>query len=335
MKKCKWSDISKYRGELFGIAIISVIILHYIARFNAPGTNRILRFIANVYSGAVGSVGVDIFVFLSGYGLYYSLCKRKSLKSFYQKRFQRVLFPYLVWGLIFWVIKDLIILKETFGTFILDYSLLSFWMRGVQTFWYIAFICLMYLLSPVFFELIKDRRKTIITVAVLCGISVLCYMLYPDCFHNTEIALQRLPSFPIGMYCGKLSQDSAKGEKQDISTRLMFVLLLSVPIKIVLGLMDHPLARLFNGYYAVFLIVAYVMIRNAMANPKSRFFGALSIIGAYSLELYVVHIAIRNLFGTLQYDLQNPFIYLLHLVITVPLAMCFALLQKIKLFKDG
>ena len=37
--RCKWSDISKYRGELFGIAIISVIILHYLGTLHSGETN--------------------------------------------------------------------------------------------------------------------------------------------------------------------------------------------------------------------------------------------------------------------------------------------------------
>lgn len=330
--RCKWSDISKYRGELFGIAIISVIILHYLGTLHSGETNRILYMFARFYDGAVGSVGVDIFVFLSGYGIFYSLSKRETLRKFYQKRFQRVLFPYLVLGLFFWTIKDLIILKEPFSEFLYDYSLLSFWGSGVQSFWYIAFICLMYMLSPIFFRLTEERRKAAVGFLVLCGIDVICFLVSPHYFDKIEIALQRLPTYLLGMYCGKLSQSAE--DEQEISNKMMIFLILSVPVKIAVGLMNHPLARLFNGYYAVFIIAAYVMIRNKMAGSQNSLFKVLSAIGAYSLEIYVIHIAVRNLMGTLQFDLRNPLIYLLHLAIVIPLVRCFVMLQKVRLFKE-
>ena len=330
--KCKWQDISKYRGELFGIAIVSVIILHYLGILRAGETNRVVYLFARLYNGAVGSVGVDIFVFLSGYGICYSLCRGKTLREFYLKRFHRVVFPYLVLGMVFWIIKDLIILREPFSKFIYDYSLLSFWFSGVQSFWYIAFICLMYILSPLFFRLTDDRRKVIIGIAVSCAINVICYLVSPQYFDKIEIALQRLPGYMLGMYCGKLSK-SPKAE-QEISGKLMVFLMLSIPVKIAVGLMNHPLARLFNGYYAVFLIAAYTAMRNRMAGAQNRLFKALSMVGAYSLELYVVHIAVRNLMGTLEFNLQNPLIYLLHLAIVIPIVRCFVMLQKVKLFNE-
>ena len=330
--KCKWSDVSKYRGELFGIAIISVIILHYLGTLHAGETNRILYMFARFYNGSVGSVGVDIFVFLSGYGIFYSLSKRETFKKFYQKRFQRVLFPYLVLGLFFWTIKDLIILKEPFPEFVYDYSLLSFWGRGVQSFWYIAFICLMYILSPIFFRLTADRKKAAAGIMLLCGIDVICFLVSPQYFDKIEIALQRLPAYLLGMYCGKLSQGPE--DKQEISNKLLLILAFSVPVKVAVGLMNHPLARLLNSYYAVFIIVAYVMIRNGMAGSQNRLFIAISALGACSLEIYVVHIAVRNLMGTLQFNLRNPLIYLLHLVIVIPLVRCFIMLQKVRLFKE-
>ena len=65
----KWSDISLYREELFGLVIISIVIFHYfegVAGADYVGTT--LKKVAMVFNGAIGSVGVDIFVLLSGLG---------------------------------------------------------------------------------------------------------------------------------------------------------------------------------------------------------------------------------------------------------------------------
>ena len=56
------SDISRYRGELMGIAMILIILFHVpLARADAFfGLHRL------------GNVGVDMFFFLSGMGLWFA-----------------------------------------------------------------------------------------------------------------------------------------------------------------------------------------------------------------------------------------------------------------------
>ena len=62
--------------------------------------------------------------------------------------------------------------------------------------------------------------------------------------------------------------------------------------------------RFFMKYkYAILMFiidVAYIIFRNILKN--NRYFYWFSSVGAYTLELYVVHIAIRNLMGTLEFD---------------------------------
>lgn len=333
MEEFKWSDISTYRGELFGLSIISVIILHYLGSFTSNAPNRVIQIIAKAYSGAIGSVGVDIFSFLSGYGIYYSLKKKKDLKAFYQKRFQRVLFPYLVLGVVFWTIKDFIFLKEKPGQFLFDLSLLSFWVRGTQTFWYVAYICLMYAFSPILIHLTKSKGRIIFGVAAMCVLDIACWVLFPEYFNRIEIALQRIPSFLMGLYCGRLSKSEDRREKNGISRWLLIVLLLSIPVKVLSGIMNHPLSRLINGFFAMFLVVFYVLLRKRYSHWQSRFFVWMSSVGVYSLEIYLLHVSVRNLMGTLQFNMQNPLIYLVHLLVIIPLTLCFASLQKVKLFE--
>lgn len=60
--------ISQYRSELLGIATLMIILTHSIAVISFPSMiNKIL---------AYGSTGVDVFLFLSGIGLYYSVKKK-------------------------------------------------------------------------------------------------------------------------------------------------------------------------------------------------------------------------------------------------------------------
>ena len=64
-----WSDISLYRGELFGVAIISVIFHHYFHLFyNIEAPNKVIHIISKFYYNAIGSVGVDILFFCPDLG---------------------------------------------------------------------------------------------------------------------------------------------------------------------------------------------------------------------------------------------------------------------------
>ena len=62
-QKIKWNNISKYREELFDLAIISIMVFHYFENV-ALATYvdmTILKIVARIYNASIGSVGVDIF----------------------------------------------------------------------------------------------------------------------------------------------------------------------------------------------------------------------------------------------------------------------------------
>lgn len=64
-----FGDISRYRTQLMGMASLMIIACH------APASGVLMPpVLANVLS--YGNFGVDIFLLLSGLGLYYSLSKR-------------------------------------------------------------------------------------------------------------------------------------------------------------------------------------------------------------------------------------------------------------------
>lgn len=79
----------KYRTELMGIAAIGIILCHA----NATGV-MLPSIIRKIFS--FGTECVDLFLMLSGIGIYYSLSKKTSLKQWYLKRYLRIGVPYLL-----------------------------------------------------------------------------------------------------------------------------------------------------------------------------------------------------------------------------------------------
>lgn len=317
MQAIKWSDISRYREELFGLSIISIIMLHYfdgvIASTNANG---ILKTIAFIYNGLIGSTGVDIFLFLSGFGIYHSLQKCHPLQQriigFYVRRIKRVIVPYLIIGGAFWINKDFIIEGSSVSKFIYDYSLLSFWGEGTKTFWYITLICILYLVSPV---LSKNNRRIVWGIILSTIGSVLMYYGCPEKFAEIEIAILRIPIYVVGMYCGALSS-----AHKSVTLPILVLLALSVPLRLMAGLTSSAFLRMYGGLYAIFMIIAYVMFR--LNHPREvKIYSLLTLAGAFSLELYITHVALRNLMWTLGTDKANLPMYGVCILLSVILSI--------------
>lgn len=130
MMKRITSTISDVRGELFGFSIITIILFHYFENLEAAGFGGAASVITKIYNLALGSSGVEIFLFLSGMGLFYSLSGDPRLSEFYRKRLTRILPAYLVLGGAGWLILDILLRKTGWLRFLLDFSTLSFWTEG-------------------------------------------------------------------------------------------------------------------------------------------------------------------------------------------------------------
>ena len=89
------NDISKYRTQLMGIATLLVIFGHSVG--NGVVMPRWMESLCGL-----ASVGVDIFLLVSGLGLWYSLKSIDSqvnlwgVKCWYIRRYKRILVPYFI-----------------------------------------------------------------------------------------------------------------------------------------------------------------------------------------------------------------------------------------------
>ena len=150
IKKVHFGDyslISKYRTMLMGAAILLIMFCHLdlSQRHHQMEYTHFARFLQT------GTVGVDIFLFLSGVGLYYSYTNnRLSYLEFEKKRLLRVLPLYCVIGGITYFIYDIVIQHNSFWRLLSDFCFLSWPLRGSTRYWYILAITVFYLLFPVF-----------------------------------------------------------------------------------------------------------------------------------------------------------------------------------------
>ena len=162
-----YNVLSKYRGELMGLAILFVVMFHVYM----PGTDFFypLR--------RLGNVGVDMFLFVSGMGLWFSWTRSRlgrnldgvggmsvvpALKRFFSRRYLRI---YPVWILVaayFYVGKYV---ENPGGGYSPDVPNLianvlfnwSFWRADDLTFWYVPATMMLYNFAPPYMELIRRQ----------------------------------------------------------------------------------------------------------------------------------------------------------------------------------
>lgn len=323
-----WETLSKTRGELYGLAILSVIVFHHFEGV----TGGPLYAVAKTYNTFIGSIGVDVFVFLSGFGIYHSLSAEPPLGKFYARRLRRVLVPYLVIGLLFWGFKDLVVLHLPIERFLYDYSFVSFWLEGVRTVWYVPFILLMYLVSPLVWRVIKIGIPSIVLAATWLVGCIAVRAAVPVFYAHTEIALMRAPLFFLGMGCGKLAM-----RNPHVPPALLVALPFFAFFKIHAELVQSPYIRVANGLYGCFLIAAYLFLHETIRcwlSSGTRE-GSVSLscdsilrkVGGFSYELYLSHVLLRNTLITLDVNLAVPLNYLACIAASVPVALALARLQ--------
>lgn len=142
------ADISRFRGELMGLAMLFIILFHVWVRRDDPfyGLHR------------CGNVGVDMFLFLSGVGLWFAWTRHPDTRLFYARRFARIFPAWLVMACLFYV-PDFLgsgRYSSSVGDLIGDVTLnLGFWEHDELTFWYIPAIMALYIAAPPYMWLVS------------------------------------------------------------------------------------------------------------------------------------------------------------------------------------
>ena len=180
-------DISTYRSELMGWAILWIMALHFTFTQIKP-----LGFLAQY-----GFAGVDIFIFVSGFGLFYSLEKNSHIIPFYRKRFLRIFPTYYFLG----IFASILLYHDNAITYLFRYTTIGFWTGGVYGEWYIPSIVFLYLLTP-FIKKLYDRRLFIIIILFVCLCLIISYIIVANNYINKGephfFLLYRIPSFIFG-----------------------------------------------------------------------------------------------------------------------------------------
>ena len=335
-KGFSFSAISNTRGYIMGLATFMVVFCHSYINFDHLFKNA--PFIADTFTAIrkMGVSGVDVFLIISGFGLYYSFSNNSKLLNFYKKRITRIL-PAATIVPVFWYAQKNM---SGLGDFFKKVTNLNFYTDGVRYFWYLALIVVLYAIYPLIHKLIEKTGfygTAGLIVLTIAGTLLLKKFDYQQYLY-IEIALFRIPTFFIGVWFARLA-------KKDVHIPYFVIIIFGV-LLIPATLMgfhycsnwisdktfNHGtlimIQRLLGNVIGVSTTLVFAALLNNRSNPFTTF---LTWLGTYSLEIYLIH---GNL-GSLLYneistgDPSHLAYYIIVFIISIPLAMA------LKAFSDS
>jgi peptidoglycan/LPS O-acetylase OafA/YrhL len=305
LRKSNSSDLfgMSITQELKGLGILSVVFSH-IAYMLV--TNEGFMYPLSTIAG----VGVDLFLFMSGYGLSVGMLKKPlPTLAFYKRRMIKIFIPFWI-ALILFFAADIWFLNIDYSTSTIVTSLLGWFptARGYEDvnspLWYITWMIMFYLLFPIFFS----AKRLWLTALLLALIANIVGMWNPFDLQDNWLHRLHTFAFSLGMLLAWLLQETKEKPNRvafllkkfrDTLSGIKYYTFIGV-LLIFVGYMalhssenDWPIVAKFLGSYNYFigqisalLMMAALIVVFSLKRVESKF---LSIFGIYSYEIYLLH----------------------------------------------
>jgi len=316
-----FKDTLKFRNVWLGVAMIWIFLFH-------AGWN--LSFFPLNFIRGQGFGGVDICLFASGIGCYYSLSSNSDAPSFMKRRLMRLMPTYLVF-IVPWLIYMYLIgefgYRMALGNIFAVQKLTGH--KGVFN-WYISAILVLYLLAP-YFKALVDKASVFKNI-LFCVLLI----IFSVPFWKTKllIMITRLPIFYMGMFFGKICRSDSKMKlKHTVVLWAMFLL----GVAMCLGIHFYaPQYRWSHGLYwypFIFITppmcigISYLACLLEKVRGLKLLNSSFSIVGKYSFEVYLLHIPLVVIVPKIisRFSLQSviPLVWAGSIVLLI--ASCFVL----------
>lgn len=324
-----FSDLSRHRGSLMGIAMLMVVLFHVGGMRHDDIWWCISR---------CGNIGVDMFLFLSGIGLWFAWTKKSKsaecrvkrydysyekgttaeqspsvptnnqsdksnhtsalctltsdLKKYFLRRYLRIYPAWLIIACLYYIPRyadGRLSLTDTLLSITVNWG---FWEHDELTFWFIPAIMMLYTVAPAYMELIRRRpvwRWLPVAAMLLCMLVRYWMPLYHAVGH-LEIFFSRIPIFLLGVNAGLWVKERRTFEP---SVLWLLLLLFAMSALVCINFEDG-----LRGRFPLFLErMAYIPLTVSMLLLLCRPLSAapawlcqsLTFFGSISLEVYLIH----------------------------------------------
>ena len=288
--------------ELKGLGILTVVFAHFAYMLV---TNADFLFPLSIIAG----VGVDLFLFMSGYGLSVGMLKKPMpALEFYKRRLIKIFIPFWV-ALIILFAADAMFLNVFYTPSYMIQSFLGWFPTAIgdadvnSPFWYITWMIMFYALYPLVFSV----KRPWLTALILAVIATLIGVYNPlDMGDNWLHRLHTL-AFPLGIIAAWLLMKTKEKENklvkylEDFRNKstgmgryaiiiVMFVIVVYMSLHTTANHWPTLTALLGKGYFvdqftSLVIMFAFIVIFS-LKKLDNKF---LAIYGVYSFEVYLIH----------------------------------------------
>ena len=274
--------ISRTRDELKGLAMLWIVWFH--SGLLLPGHVDDLRLL--------GYGGVDIFLFLMGMGLCYSLQKNNDLRAYLARRMKRLLPAYLpivlVWMAVMYPQYGFSASQAVRGI-AGNLFMVGYWLQldGVYN-WFANTVFTFVLIAPAIYAVLtgSKTRGLIVLLVIAFGIGAANIGL------EQMMPVSRLPIFILGMALG-LWQGGARRKWHTALLAMSFALGLFL---VLYCMHRQPWTLIAYGmYWYPFVLITPPLCAGLAflldkAQTSKRFFTPLRLVGQSSFEIYLINV---------------------------------------------
>ncbi len=273
-------ELRKYRMPIFGFALACIYLRHllHIGNYSFGILDPVF---------VIGDIGVDIFLFLSGYGLAFSYNKHTVI-DFYKRRVLRVL-PTVITLLVVFVFVDAINERD-FNCLRKLFSLKYYIYSCCTNYWFVFAIIFLYTIFPFLRVCVKSNVYISLMGAYLLSLSLIVLIIdvHFPLFSDPSLTIGRLPVFVFGISCALTPEIL---EKRKIA---VIIMILCIPL-LYLGISKEVQRIIYS-----FLVLGIINILLFFFSRNKWIVLPLLKLGELSLEFYLIHIYLmwnQNLFS--------------------------------------
>lgn len=284
IKDIELENISRYRGELMGTAMFFIILFHV----SLPRDDMFFGL------RRMGNIGVDMFLFLSGIGLWFSWMRHPSASHFFKRRYLRIYPAWLIIACLYYIPNfnggDVWAWIDLLGDITINWN---FWLHDELTFWYIPATMMLYIFAPLYMNLIRRHPiyRWLPVVMILWCILVQYVTPIHAAVGHIEIFWSRIPIFFIGINMGETVRRKDKMDGASIwMILIVFVMTLSSSIFLEQNLHGQFPLYVERMLYIPLTITTILLLNRVFRRTPKWFNTIFKFVGALSLECYLIHI---------------------------------------------
>lgn len=273
----------------------------------------------NVFFKIIYSFHMPLFFFLSGYVAYETKIYNKCNFSYCIKnKFIHLVIPFLSW---YFIVKY-ILHGEFMDQDLIKYSTTLVYSPDVSL-WFLWILFLVFIAVYSYFKIqIMDVRKKIFISLLILSLIIL--------FRNQksiQLLIYYIPFFMIGYLVSKYWNIL---EKIFTSSKVFFIsIILYALLLIVWKRMpeNHHFLEILTVYSIKYITASIAIILLFSVSDKLSKINILSLVGYYSLDIYIIHFSLffltRSFFDIFHLETSGSYLYILFCFFTIPLTSIF------------